>query len=76
MMSVLECELELDAPEEWRRRMEDEAVLAGVERPREITDPALGVRFRGSQQVAAAIELDADALGRHATLDIEDMGGE
>jgi hypothetical protein len=76
MVSILECELELDPSEERRRRMEDEAVLAGVERPREVTDPALGVRFLGSQQVAAAIELDADTLSRHATLDIEDVGGE
>ncbi len=76
VMSVLECELELDAPEEGRRGMEDEAVVAGVERPREITDPALGIGFRGGQHVAAAVELNADALGRLAMLDIEDVGGE
>lgn len=74
MMSVLECELELDAPEEWRGRMEDKAVLAGVERPSEVADPAIVVGFRGSQHVAPSIELDPDALGRLATLDIQDMG--
>jgi hypothetical protein len=76
MMGVLECELELDAPEERRGRMEDEAILAGVERPPEVANPALVVGFRSSQHVTASEELDPDALGRLASLDIEDVGGE
>lgn len=47
MMSVLECELELYASEERRGRMEDKAILAGVELPPEVADPALVVGFRG-----------------------------
>jgi hypothetical protein len=75
MMCVLECELELDAPEERRGRMEDKAILAGVEQPAEVADPAIVVGFRGGQHVASSIKLDPDASGRLATLDIEHMCG-
>lgn len=74
MMSVLECELELYAPEERRGRMEDKAILAGVEQPPEVADPALVVGFRGGQHVAPSIELDSDASGRLAALNVEHMG--
>jgi hypothetical protein len=73
MMSVCEGELELDAPKERRGRMEDEAVLARIERSPEVADPTLNVGFRSGQDVIFPIELDPDASRRLATLDIQDV---
>jgi hypothetical protein len=73
MMSVCEGELELDAPEERRGRMENEAVLAGVERSPEVADPTLSVGFRSGQNVIFPIKLNQDASRRLAMLDIQDV---
>ena len=70
MVSVLECKLDLDPPEERRGRMEDEAVPARVEGPSEVSDPALAVGFRRGHDVAPSVELDPDAPCRLAALDI------
>ena len=73
MMSVCEGELELHAPKERRGGMEDEAVLAGIERSPEVADPTLSVGVRSGQNVILPIELDPDASRRLATLDIQDV---
>jgi hypothetical protein len=54
VVALLQRELELDAAEERRRWMEDEAVLAGVEPGGELRDPPVVVGLAGPDSVAAA----------------------
>src|SRR5439155_17476200 len=72
---VVNDDLELDAPEERRGRVEDEPVGRALERPgREFRDPAVLVRHVGGEQLVPAVELDANAACRLSVLRVEDMG--
>ena len=74
VVAFLQRELELDSSEERRRRMEHEAVLAGVEAHGELRDPTIVVRLAGADRFAAAEELDADAARGRALAGVEDVG--
>ena len=75
-MAFLQRELELDSSEEGRRRMENEAVLAGVEAHSELRDPTISVRLARPDLFAAMEELDADAARGRALAGVEDVGRE
>jgi hypothetical protein len=76
VVAFLQRELQLDSSEERRRRMEHEAVLAGVEAGGELRDPPVVVRLAGSDRLAAMEELDADAARGCALAGVEDVGRE
>ena len=76
VVAFLQCELELDAAEERRRWMEDEAVVAGFEAGGELRDATVAVRLAGADRLAAPEELDADAARGRALAGVEDVGRE
>ena len=76
MVAVAELDLQLDALEERRGRVEDDPVRprAGLHRARLIR-PSPSVTPSPTRSPSAE-ELDADACGRAAALGVEDVGGE
>jgi hypothetical protein len=75
VVAILELDLEADAPEEGRRRVEEKPVHARREIRREVRNAPVRVRL-GTRQQFLLPELDADAVRGTAALDVEDMGGE
>jgi hypothetical protein len=73
-MARAELDLELDAAEEWGRRMEDEAVDARLQSRRELGDPAVVVGVTVRDELAVPVELDVDAWGRPPALRVEHVG--
>ena len=73
VVPVGELDLELDPPEERRRRVEHEAVGAG-NAPAELADAAVGVRLPGADELLGLPQLDPHALRRPAVLGVEDVG--
>ena len=76
VVAFLQRELQLDASEERRRRMEHEAVLAGVEACGQLRDPTIDVRLACADRLAATEELDANAACGSALAGVEDVGRE
>src|SRR5437588_2076088 len=75
MVALVELELELDAREERRRRMEDEPVRPGGD-VGELPDAPVAVRLAGGDELVAAEELDEHACRGPAIRRVEDVGGE
>jgi hypothetical protein len=53
-MAIVEHDVELDSTEERGRRVEDEAVLAGVEAGGKLWDPAVVVGLAGADVLFAS----------------------
>ena len=75
VVALVEGDLELDPPEERRRRMEDEPVCAGGHLG-ERGDAPVGVRLGRRDELLLREQLDPDAGGRPATLRVQDVRGE
>jgi hypothetical protein len=73
VVTVVEHDLELNPPEERRRWVKDEAVLAGVEAGGKLWDPAVVVGLAGADVLFASQELHPHAARRLAAAGIEDM---
>lgn len=74
--SVVDLELELDAPKERRGRVKDDPIDSGLERPlEEVGDPTVIVRALLGKAFVAVEELDPHAAGRLAALRVQDVRG-
>src|SRR5438034_292744 len=73
MVAVAELELQLDAAEVVRRRMEDEPVPARVEPGRELADPPVAVSAVVRDEICVAEELDSHSAGRCAPAGVENV---
>ncbi len=72
---IIEHELELDAGEESRWRMENEPVAAGGERlAGKVADPSVLVRRSAGEKLVAAVQLDGDVPRRLPPSGVEDVG--
>ena len=67
-----QLELELNAAEERRRRMEHEPVDAGLD-VGEVANAAVGVRIARREELVAAVKLDAHTDGGAAAGSVEDV---
>ena len=73
-LGVFDRDLDRDPPEERGGRMEDEPVRARLERAaREVCDAPVLVRLLAGDELAASIELDADAARGLSPLGVEDV---
>ena len=76
VVPLAELDLDLDAPEERRARMEDEPVDVGSELlAAEVGDTAVLVRLSHGEQGLALEELDSDPARGLAALGVEDVRG-
>ncbi len=64
MVTVSELDLELDAGEEQRRRVEDDQIPARLEILRKRADSTVLIRLRRRDRQIAASELHLNAPGR------------
>ena len=73
VVAVSELQLELDAAEERRRRVDDEAVQARLEAVGDLC-PAVGVGAGGRDLLVAAVKLDRNVRGWFSLAGVEDVG--
>ena len=73
VVAVLELELQLDAAEIGRRRVEDEPVPPCFEPRRELTDAAVSVGAAAGNELRLAEDFDTHALRRRAAARVEDV---
>jgi len=75
VVAVAELDLQLDALEERRRRMEDEAVRTRRD-VGELTDTSVGVRHARTDELVTAEELDVHSRSRLPCGGVEDVRGD
>lgn len=75
VVTVGELDLELNAPEEVGRRVEDERVPSWLERVRE-TSATVRIRLDCGDLDASAAQLDTNPSSGASGACVEDMGGE